>query len=253
MSIRSNPRLSIIIATWNAAKTLERCLASITAQTFTGWELLIRDGGSTDATLSIIEKYQSNVTWWESAPDDGIYDAWNQALAHARGEYVCFLGADDAWADARSLETLFAAICNHPCDLVSARGRVVDPSTGKTTIIGAAWDYRRMGRRMVVCHPGLLHRRELFDTYGLFDASYRITGDLDFLLRLPKTIETLHVDAVTVEVEAGGVSRQNVLARLKEQRIALARCPRYGPLRARIAWLDKLWRYPIAQMFGISH
>ncbi|MDE1962332.1 MAG: glycosyltransferase [Xanthomonadaceae bacterium] len=248
-----SPRLSIIIATWNAAKTLERCLSSIENQACSSWELLIWDGGSTDATLSIIEKHQSVVTWWESAPDNGIYDAWNLALAHARGEYVCFLGADDALVSDRSLETLFTAIENHPYDLVTSRGRVVGLPTEKPATIGHAWDYQRIGRRMVVCHPGLLHRRTLFDTYGLFDSNYRITGDLDFLLRLPESVKTLHVDAVTVEMEAGGVSRQNVLTRLREQRIAMARCPRYGPLRARIAWLDKLWRYPIARILGIPH
>lgn len=247
------PRLSIIIATYNAASTLEVCLASVMAQKFDAWELLIADGGSTDGTIELIKRYSSTLWWWQSKTDAGIYDAWNQALAHARGEYVCFLGADDAWTNDRSLETLFDAIGNNSYDLVTSRGRIVNLPTAKSTIIGAAWDYRRMGRRMVVCHPGLLHRRAIFNNYGLFDASYRITGDLDFLLRLPESIATLHVDAVTVRIEAGGVSRQNVLARLREQRIAMARCPRYGPLRARIAWFDKLLRYPIAKMFGISH
>lgn len=106
---------------------------------------------------------------------------------------------------------------------------------------------------MVVCHPGLLHRRSLFDTYGDFDARLKIAGDLDFLLRLPPDLRTLHVDAISVAIDGGGVSRKQVLARLREQRAVLSRCPRYGPFRAYLAWLDKLWRYPIATALGIPH
>ena len=58
---------------------------------------------------------------------------------------------------------------------------------------------------------------------------------------------------VSVIVEAAGVSRRNVLSRLREQREVLTRCPRYGPVRAYVAWLDKLWRFPIAQLLNISH
>lgn len=253
MQKQAPPKLSIIIATWNAAETLERCLASIAAQTFTDWELLIRDGGSADATLSTIEKHQSTVTWWESAPDNGIYDAWNRAIPHTRGEYICFLGADDKWANKRALETLFSAMGGRRYDIVSSRGLMVDPKTGNATTYGSPWSFDRLGRRMVLCHPGLLHHRSLFEIHGNFDISYRIAGDLEFLLRLPKDINALDVNEVTVEIELAGISRRNVMARLREQRAALSNCDRYGPLRAWLVWLDKLWRYPIAKLFGIPH
>jgi hypothetical protein len=106
---------------------------------------------------------------------------------------------------------------------------------------------------MVVCHPGMLQHRSLFEQYGFFDSRYRIAGDLDFLLRLPESTRSLHVPTVTVHIEAAGVSRTNVLARLREQREVLSRCSRYGPVRAYLTWLDKLWRYPVARIFRISH
>src|SRR5688572_6921120 len=91
------PRLSIIIATWQASSTLERCLRSIVEQDFTEWELLIADGASTDGTIDLIKEHERHIAWWQSRKDSGIYDAWNHALEEARGEYVTFLGADDAW------------------------------------------------------------------------------------------------------------------------------------------------------------
>lgn len=247
------PRLSIVLATRQAERTLERCLRSIIEQKFTGWELLIADGASSDGTVDIIRRHEKYVAWWRSEADHGIYDAWNAAVSRARGQYVCFLGADDAWTDSRAVERLFAAIDVNAYDLVTSRGLMVDPSTGKAVEFGSAWNYDRIGRRMVVCHPGLLHRRSLFEHYGPFDTRYRIAGDLDFLLRLPPDIETLHVDAVSVRIEGAGVSQSDVLARLREQREALVRCERYGPLRAYLAWMDKLWRLPIARLLGLPH
>lgn len=249
----STPYISIVIATWNAARTLERCFASVSKQTFSDWELLVSDGASTDGTIDLIRQHQSLIAWWTSSKDNGIYDAWNRALEHAKGEYICFLGADDAWANADSLATIVAAIGVRRFDLVTSRGNVIDPKNGSAVAFGSAWDYSRIGRRMVVCHPGLLHHRSLFDRFGSFDSRYRIAGDLDFLLRLPKNIRTLHVDTATVLIESAGISRKNVLLRLREQRLVLTRCPRYGSTRAYLAWLDKLWRYPIARLFGIQH
>lgn len=247
------PRLSIIIATWQAASTLERCLESIVSQDFEDWELLIADGNSTDGTVDLIRKYESHIAWWESADDDGIYDAWNKALGRARGEYVCFLGADDVWSESDSLARLFEAAGGKDYDLITSRGLFFDSSNGKSFQFGSAWNYRRLGRYMVVCHPGLLHRRELFLSHGLFDTRYRIAGDLDFLLRLPEDVKALHVDTCSVIVEAAGISRRNVLARLREQRTVLERCERYGPVRAYLAWADKLIRFPFARLLNISH
>lgn len=247
------PRLSIIVATWNAERFLGRCLASIIAQESDDWELLVKDGGSTDGTIDLIRGHESNIAWWLSGEDAGIYDAWNQALAHARGEYVCFLGADDFFADVAALTRLLTAIGGRRYDLVTSRGWIVDTAKNRKFLFGSAWDYHRIGRRMVVCHPGLFHRRELFDRLGEFDCRYRIAGDLDFLLRIPVDATTLHVDTASVVIEGGGISRANVLARLKEQREILVRSRRYGILRAYIAWADKLWRYPVARLLNIPH
>jgi glycosyltransferase involved in cell wall biosynthesis len=249
----TRPRLSIILATWQAATTLERCLASTVEQTFKDWELVVADGASTDGSVDIIRSYDAHIAWWVSEKDAGIYDAWNTALGHARGEYVCFIGADDYWANPEALARLFDAINGDAYDLVTSVGQIENKETGKVYKFGAAFDFRRIGPRAIVSHPGLLHRRALFDEHGLFNTGYKIAADLEFLLRLPASTRALHVDAVIVNIDAGGVSRSNVLSRLREQREVLKRCPRYGPVRAYLVWLDKLWRYPIAQLFGIAH
>jgi glycosyltransferase involved in cell wall biosynthesis len=247
-----SPRLSIIVATFNAGATLEACLGSVFEQQFSDWELLVVDGASSDGTLAILEKHADRIAYWHSHPDKGIYDAWNQALRRARGDYVCFLGADDHWFDPSALATLFAAIGTASYDLVSSRASVTFPS-GRQQVFGTGWDYKRFGRRMGICHPGLLHRRALFDEYGLFDHRYRIVGDLDFLLRLPASTQAMHVDNVAIGIGGGGISRDQVMLRLREQRQALSRCPRFGTIRAHLIWLDKLWRYPVARLLNLPY
>jgi hypothetical protein len=121
------------------------------------------------------------------------------------------------------------------------------------TIFGQPWNYEKIGKRMIVCHPGMLHKKELFEKYGKLDTRYKIAGDLDFLIRLPKTLKTLHVNQITVEIAGAGISRTRVMARLREQRLILSRSSRHGPLIAYVIWLDKLWRYPISKILGIPH
>lgn len=246
-----SPLLSIIVATFNAERTLDRCLASIVAQTSTQWELIVVDGASTDGTRGIVDRYSDSIAFRVSEPDSGIYDAWNKAVAAARGDYVCFVGADDAFAGATALQTLVDAVGTARYDLVSSRCRWIDTRGKSLGEGGGAWDYRRIGRRMPICHPGLWHARDLFARYGQFDTSYRITADLDFLLRLPRTTRALHVPVVTIDVENAGVSRTQTLRRLREQRRALARTPRFGPRRAWLIWMDKMWRYPVARLLGL--
>jgi hypothetical protein len=136
---------------------------------------------------------------------------------------------------------------------VTSRGQFSDSDTEKSFAFGSAWDYERVGPRIIVCHPGLLHRRSLFTDYGLFDTQYRITGDLDFLMRLPEKLRTLHVESTSLVIEMAGVSRQNVSQRLREQREVLSQCARYGPLRAYLNWIGKLIRAPIARLLKMSY
>ena len=87
--------ISIVIATYNAGKTLCNCLNSIVTQLTDDVELVIIDGGSRDNTNSIIESYGSQIAYHISEPDKGIYDAWNKGVKKAKGDWIMFVGADD--------------------------------------------------------------------------------------------------------------------------------------------------------------
>lgn len=251
MHSRTTPRLSIIVATFNAARHIQHCLDSIDAQEFSARELIVVDGGSSDGTVDILRRRSARIHYWHSRPDMGIYDAWNQALQHARGEYVAFLGVDDALHAPDTLMRVFDAIGDREFDLVTGRGHLIGHNGTLLHEFGRPWDYRRVARKMTICHPGSLHRRELFTRFGLFDTSYRITADYDFLLRLPPDLRTLHIDAPLADIADGGISRDRRWQMLRERHRAQARCPRAGPVRATLNLADKLWRVPVGKVLGI--
>jgi glycosyltransferase involved in cell wall biosynthesis len=247
------PHLSIILATYNAEAYIERCLNSILNQDYCSWELLIADGLSTDKTVEIIKRFKARLAWWQSQNDNGIYDAWNQALANASGEYVMFLGADDTIHSRSTLSGIFNAIGNRNYDLVTGRGLLMDCHGTTYHEFGNPWNYHKVARRMTICHPGALHRRTLFARYGQFDTTYRISADYDFLLRLPASTKTLHLNEVIVDVADTGVSRNRRWLMLRERFRAQAKCPRVGYIRASVNYLDKLWRIPVAYLLGIPN
>ena len=84
--------ISIIIATYNAEKTLKRCLNSIVSQKKDQLELLIIDGCSTDRTMDIVREFAESIDVIVSEVDKGIYDAWNKGIRLATGEWIMFLG-----------------------------------------------------------------------------------------------------------------------------------------------------------------
>lgn len=244
-------RVSIIIATYNASRTLPACLASIRDQRASGIEVIVVDGASTDGTAAVVREYGDIVDIWHSEPDDGLYDAWNKGVQRARGDYIAFLGADDALrpgAGARMLE-----LARSSADLVSFRGQVVGPDGRVLGVIGRQWTYRGIARRMEICHPGALHARRLFDHAGLFDPQYRIAADYEWMLRLPASTSATYVPDVLVRIADGGVSRSRRIATMKEYWRIQSRCPRLGPVWASWVFVDRLWRPYVARALGLHY
>jgi glycosyltransferase involved in cell wall biosynthesis len=97
--IEKPPVISIIIVTYNAAKTLQACLDSIYAQKYPAIQIVVIDGKSTDGTVDIIHQNAERIGYWVSEKDAGIYDAINKGLKHITGKWVYFFGADDELLD----------------------------------------------------------------------------------------------------------------------------------------------------------
>ena len=107
----ASPALSVVIGVKNGAATLQCCLDSIAAKEFASRETIVIDSASTDGTRELLEanRRSDRVTQYVSEPDGGLYEAWNNGVSRSRGEWICFLGCDDAFHEPLALRHLAAA------------------------------------------------------------------------------------------------------------------------------------------------
>jgi len=89
------PKISIVTPSLNQGRFLSQCIESVLTQNYPNLEFIIIDGGSTDETISVIKKYESEIHYWISEPDDGQSDAINKGFRRASGDLVAWLNADD--------------------------------------------------------------------------------------------------------------------------------------------------------------
>jgi len=227
MSHKSAPLISVIVAVFNGAETLPQCIDSVVQQTYPNKELIVIDGESQDGTVDILKANQGKITYWISEPDRGIYSAWNKGLAKAKGEWICFLGADDFFWDAQVLERMAAHLGKLPAGIRIAYGQVMLlAETGENLYpIGEPWlkIKERFKQLMCIPHPGVMHRRSLFAQYGQFDESFRIAGDYEMLLRELKTGDAVFIPGLMmIGMHQGGISSspENALVAIREDRLA---------------------------------
>ncbi|AXK70981.1 glycosyltransferase [Lysobacter sp. TY2-98] len=244
-------RISIVIATYNAADTLERCLDSITSQLGADAEVIVIDGGSHDGTIEVLSARQRELGFWLSEPDKGLYDAWNKGVMRAQGDYIAFLGADDALEPGAVRRLCELTSCGS--DLISFKGKVVAADGRSLGVIGKQWSYRGVARRMGICHPGALHARRLFGQVGLFDPRYRVAADYEWMLRLPPSTTATFVDEVLVRIQDGGVSRKRKLVTMKEYWRIQKDCPRLGLMWASWVFVDRMWRPYVARALRMHY
>jgi len=208
------PLITIVIAVLNERIVLKRCIESIVYQAYSNKELIIIDGGSTDGSVELINRYNKHIAYWESKPDRSIYNAWNKALNYARGEWICFLGADDYFWNGHVLSEM----SSHLADALSKEIKIIygqvakiDAQGNVLKVVGKPWQKIRWlmphGMPLDLPHPGMMHHRSLFDKYGLFDETFMIAGDYDFLLRELIHGSTLFIEGLrTVGSQVGGIA-----------------------------------------------
>lgn len=225
--IAANPLLTVIVAVFNGAATLQQCIDSVAQQSYPNWELIIIDGGSQDGTVDILKANRGKINYWISEPDRGIYNAWNKGLSQARGEWICFLGADDYFWDARVLENLVESLGNFPPEIRVVYGQVMLLNGKGESLypVGEPWPQVRGRFKQVMCipHQSVMHRRSLFEQNGTFDESFRIAGDYELLLRELKNGDAAFIpNLITTGMRQGGISSDpaNRLRAMREFRFA---------------------------------
>lgn len=215
------PYFSILTVCLNAGDRLLQTIDSVLMQDFINFEIIVKDGLSNDG-------------FFEKVPDDrrilkvkkadtGIYDAMNQALEHANGQYVLFLNAGDYFYDGTVLNSYFNAIVtnNFPAlvysDYMTTGLSEYVQSPPKLTIFFLF--------RTTLCHQVCMIKREFYSSLGHFDTLLKVEGDYDFLLRLLilRKANYKHIQLLGIISTSGGFSCQNRELAKMEARIVRKR------------------------------
>ncbi|WP_354634711.1 glycosyltransferase family 2 protein [Planktothricoides raciborskii] len=210
-----NPFFTIITSTLNAESTISRCVESVKNQTFKSYEHIVVDGASTDNTVTYIKSQSEHFSVVISEPDNGIYDAWNKALEYRRGQWILFLGADDALADNEVLKDVHDFIVNIEKYYRIVYGNVIQllPNSFnylRTVVqpiesIGKNW----VGSILVIPpHPATFHHTSLFENYGKFDPTYKVVGDAKLLISVLAQEKPIHYNRVINKHTLGGISSE---------------------------------------------
>ncbi|WP_319520275.1 glycosyltransferase [uncultured Martelella sp.] len=178
------PKVSIITVVRNNNALIERCVRSVKSQTYPNIEYVVIDGQSDDGTLETLEGFGERIDKLISEPDDGIYDAMNKGLAHATGDLICFLNADDFYTP-EAIEASVRHLTRYDLEL-SYAGFVYARSDSSAAALAdepRPWDASLLVQGMPGGHETILARREVYERIGNFDTSFRLAGDYDWVIR----------------------------------------------------------------------
>jgi glycosyltransferase involved in cell wall biosynthesis len=203
--------ISIVVAVRNGARTLQRCIDSVRSQTYPHKELIVVDGKSTDGTVEILHGNDDVIAWQISESDTGIYHAWNKALDHANGDWICFLGADDYLWDSQVFEQMVPHLAGAFPAVRVVYGQVAMVNESGTVLdsFGRPWSEMQpvfLAGKALNIHQATFHHRSLFERRGNFDGSFRIAGDYELLLRELRENQALYVPHLVAAMQHGGVS-----------------------------------------------
>lgn len=207
------PTISVITATYNAAKVLPSLIESLRAQSDRDFEWIVVDGASTDGTVDILRNAGDVVSRWVSEPDFGIYDALNKALHMASGEYYLVVGADDLLTE--------GAIANYRMEAASSGADVV---TAPVVVNGKTIHWRKgpswlCGQAAFVSSHavGTLLRKSLHDRFGMYSRKFPIAADQLFIKQACMGGASLHrASFVAGEFGSDGASSIDVAGTLSE-------------------------------------
>ena len=212
-----NPIVSIVIATYNSGKTLEKALDSVINQEFQSWECIVVDGLSNDDSINIVRSFVSRDKRIKfiSEKDNGIYDAFNKGWKLAKGEWIYYLGSDDRLTK-DSFVKMGELIKNCSSNIAVISGQIIRHS--------------RLGREKIEpsqgfygSHQAKITRRSVLEAMHGFDEKYKILADYDLYIRMEKAgYRALNIDAIIAHFYAGGTSESiKNLREISKERLAL--------------------------------
>lgn len=208
---------SIIVVSLNAAETMKPTIKSILDQTYTDFEVIVKDGGSTDGTLEKLP--QDDRIKVHQEKDSSLYDAMNQATGYASGSYCIYMNCGDLFASADVLQKAADYLQKHPCDVLYGnyiRGSIVCKQAKNMTPF---YLYRTP-----LCHQTIFFRTKLLQGIYKYDTRYKILADYNTELKMLKNGKMFrYIDLNVCRYLGGGISesKQGIEKKKAERKVII--------------------------------
>lgn len=216
------PKISIITVSYNSAAHIEEAIQSVVNQPYENKEYIIIDGGSTDGTLDIINKYKDKIDYFISEPDKGISDAFNKGIKAATGDIIGILNSDDFMMP----DVLSKVASQYEDDIDIYRGycTIWDEKLGTKRDLHPNLKFGVPPFGAIICHESAFITRRLYDKVGTYKVSFRYCMDLDMFIRIykDKNVKTKFLDICIDTFRTGGAS-SSPANKLEEERKRLIR------------------------------
>jgi glycosyltransferase involved in cell wall biosynthesis len=207
--ISSYSLISVVIPTYNRASLLQKTIASVIAQTYYNWELIVVDDGSTDDTSQLIKSIRDARIRVVELPHSGhIGNLFNTGVRAGSGEWIAFLNSDDMWLPDK-LELQLDALkrsgsrwCYGNFELVNEAGQTISPKAGKYRPISGWIIKQLLTTEAAVTMCSVMLQRSLFEEAGGFSTDPRLMyrGDYELALRLALRAEVIALPDLLVRV-----------------------------------------------------
>ena len=203
--------VSIITVCLNSVNTIEKTLLSVLSQDYKHVQYILIDGGSTDGTLQIINKYKGRLDSIISEKDNGIYDAMNKGLLLSKGEIIGILNSDDLYSSNDVISLVVDAFHNFNTKIVF--GDLIHFSNKKpyhTTRYYNANHFKTWKLRFgwMPPHPASFFHKSIYDSHGHYLTSFKTGADYEMFVRLllKQKLTFTHVNKILVKMRTGGAT-----------------------------------------------
>jgi glycosyltransferase involved in cell wall biosynthesis len=242
------PQATLVVPSLNQGRYLEDALRSIDAQDV-ATEIIVMDGGSTDNSSSVLERWSGRLAYWHSRADGGQAAAINDGISRGKAPYVGWLNSDDM-LEPGALRLLIEALETNS-QAPAAYGDVVnlDPSGVRSPVWVQSVSERMLALRCIISQPGTLIRRAAWEAVGGLDPNLYLAMDYDLWWRLYRRFGPLvHVPrpAAVNRLHSATKTRNNRVAHYAEAITIVRRHHGRVPMKWWLArpyavWWKALW------------
>ncbi|WP_347927691.1 glycosyltransferase family 2 protein [Pseudomonas helvetica] len=202
-------KFSIVVPTFNSAKTILSTLESLSAQRWTPLEVVIVDGKSTDNTLALISNYAGLSCVVVSEKDRGIYDAINKGIRMSSGDLICIIGSDDSLAEG-ALKAVDEAWRNDRTDIIAGKALLIKPDGSSSLRVDEAYGVGALVSGIPFCHNAMFVTPAAYQRVGEYSLDYKICADAHWVHRsIIAGCRCARVNSVVVNFSLDGTSSNN--------------------------------------------